>query len=166
MNTIVNIFSDEIFCLLFKWLVVAITGHYVRTKLYLTQPDIQYTFFFRRMLPYSSYKKIEPNSSYLSPIDYAIGSALQEKVYLRQTFTTAEQLKLSTIDVLTLSGPHCMYMCMYVRKASVLLMPREALYKYLCIIQYNAYICKFCTYACMYMCVHLCLHVSIFHVYF
>jgi hypothetical protein len=39
-----------------------------------------------------------PNSPDLNPVDYAIWGALQEKVYLRQKFTTVEQLKLAIIE--------------------------------------------------------------------
>ena len=40
----------QVYCLQFKLHVVAITGHYSRTELHLTQPEIRSTFFIRRML--------------------------------------------------------------------------------------------------------------------
>lgn len=39
-----------------------------------------------------------PNSPDLNSVDYAIGGALQEKVYLRRKFTTVEHLKLAIIE--------------------------------------------------------------------
>ena len=38
------------------------------------------------------------NSADLNPVDYAIWSALQEKVFLRRKFTTIEPLKLPIIE--------------------------------------------------------------------
>jgi len=39
-----------------------------------------------------------PNSTDLNPVDYAIWSALQEKVYRRRKFNTVEQLQLAIIE--------------------------------------------------------------------
>src|SRR6218665_965480 len=77
-------FSDDIRCLLIKDHVAAITGHYSRTELYLTQS----TFIFRRMLPSSS----QTNGHRICHVEFA------RKVYPRRKYTTVEPLKLSIID--------------------------------------------------------------------
>src|SRR6218665_3283843 len=79
MNTIVTIFSDEVFCPLFKRHVVAITGHYVRTELYRTQPE-------------NDQLSSSENATFIE-LD-----KLQEKAYPQRKFTTVEQLKLAIID--------------------------------------------------------------------
>jgi len=51
---------------------VAITGHYSRTKLHLTQPEIPSTLFITKSVTFTEPDEWLPKSPDLNPVDYAI----------------------------------------------------------------------------------------------
>ena len=68
-----------------------------RTEHHLLQPETLLPFCIRRMSPSLSQTFGHQTVQILNPVNYAIWGALQEKVYLRQKFTTVDQLQLAIV---------------------------------------------------------------------
>jgi len=99
MNSIVNIFSDEVFCPLFKRHLVPLTGHYVRTKLSHTARN-KVNFLLQENATFVELDKMATEQFWFEICRLShIGCIARKSIPAAKIHhSTVEQLKLAIID--------------------------------------------------------------------